>query len=136
MLFVQHLAKKRPEGHYYAYHLDKQSILPLLGCRKWMGVCHAQDLVYVFGIPQRLHGAVLDDDEYNLSVNIVKSWTAFARTGHPGSVGHNVHWAPAIDTHGADPSASLMNLNPHDYRMLPHFYSNLCNKFWQPKLEQ
>lgn len=90
----------------------------------------------MFGIPQRIRGTVTDEDEYNLSVNMIKSWGAFAHTGHPGLVNENVQWKPAIDFTGTDPSASLMNLNPKDYKMLPHFYSDLCNKFWQPKLEQ
>ena len=138
MLFVQLIAKKHPEKHYYAYHLDKRSVLPLLGCRKWMGVCHAQDLVYVFGIPQRMRG-IIDEDEYNLSTQVVKTWTSFAHTGFPGFLHghkHSVHWTPAIDTKGENPSASLINLDPNDYKMLPHFYNDVCNKFWQPKIEQ
>ncbi len=50
---------------------------------KWTGAAHSEELQFVFGSPfmeTNLHGKLNDDDKA-LTVEFMKYWTNFAKTG-------------------------------------------------------
>lgn len=47
---------------------------------KWLGVMHAQEIEYVFGLPL-LNATIYDNDDAFTSRNIMNYWANFARTG-------------------------------------------------------
>jgi carboxylesterase type B len=46
----------------------------------WRGVCHGEDLLYLFGAPLR-DGQQWPEKDKELSRNFIKVWTTFAKTG-------------------------------------------------------
>ncbi|XP_050072058.1 juvenile hormone esterase [Anopheles maculipalpis] len=56
------------------------------GNEKYYGVCHAEELQYIFPIAKELqnfHTAVPSDEELEIRRLITQLWVNFARTGHP-----------------------------------------------------
>ncbi|XP_071788163.1 cholinesterase-like [Asterias amurensis] len=55
----------------------------------WLGACHAEDVLYVFGVPFIPEAAVrrneFQDAEKALSVKFMEFWTNFVNTGNPGT---------------------------------------------------
>ncbi|RWS29527.1 acetylcholinesterase-like protein 5 [Leptotrombidium deliense] len=49
-------------------------------CVDWMGVCHADDLIFTFGSPLRLPDKYSIEDYY-FSLLVINIWTSFVKTG-------------------------------------------------------
>ena len=48
----------------------------------WIEAYHFADIIYIFGIPLLQVGATYDDAEVKFSVEILKMWSNFAKTGY------------------------------------------------------
>jgi len=96
-----------------------------------MGVCHAEDVVYMFGIPARIQGLFFSKEEYELSIDMIRAWTTFAHTGHPGKMG-KVEWSEAMPVEHA--TLEHMYLDSVDYKMVDRFFVEQCDTFWRPKI--
>jgi len=125
MFAAEEMHKQVPSNHYYGYELSHQSPHH---CQGWMGACHGEDAVYVFGNPLR-HIELYSAEDYQLSVDVVRAWTQFAATGHPGEMGV-VEWNEAFSSG----SMQLMNLDPKSYRMLSGVFTKACDEFWKSKI--
>jgi len=75
----------------YAYHLTIKTQAHHEGINAkadWMGADHADDLMYVFGLPFNgrtlFDGAEFTAEEVELSRRMITAWTSFAKTGSPG----------------------------------------------------
>lgn len=66
---------------YYLTQKPKRSILP--ACRRfsWLGVCHTDDLPFIFGLPIR-SPEDYNEQDVKLSRNILNIWASFAREGY------------------------------------------------------
>uniref|UniRef100_H3DBR5 Carboxylic ester hydrolase n=1 Tax=Tetraodon nigroviridis TaxID=99883 RepID=H3DBR5_TETNG len=67
---------------YYFQHRSSTNPWP-----EWMGVMHGYEIEFVFGLP--LNPSLgYTQEEVNMSKRFMKYWATFARTGNPGSRGH------------------------------------------------
>ena len=97
-------------------------------CEDWMGVCHGDDIFYVFGLPFT-NLSLYTDEQIQLSQDMMSAWTQFAKNGYVRHFGDG-EWRFAFGEKGI----KHMNLDPNNYRMtLEHFTEN-CEKFLKPIL--
>jgi len=79
---------------YILTHQGQNSLTDLFGVSEKMGVCHADDLFYlfdpVFGLPPDL----LTGEDALVREMMSDAWTSFARTGDPSPPGSNIDWQP------------------------------------------
>ncbi|KAH9403515.1 hypothetical protein TYRP_015410 [Tyrophagus putrescentiae] len=142
VLYGEQFAKVTPTRRHYAYKVSLPTSIGIMGCRGWMGVCHGEDVVYVFGVPVRVRGLIFSEAEYRLSRDMILAWTNFAKTGVPGKVGgvaedgggnrttSAITWTEALDQGTVD----YLNLDSNDYRMVKAAYRDKCDAFWKPKI--
>lgn len=110
----------------------KVSVFP--NCHGWMGVCHGDDVVFIYGFPIRLRGTVYDELDYQQSVDMIKAWTNFARHGRPGKVA-GVEWIQALEKReGYAGHVQHMSLDSTNYTMIYKFFQHSCEGFWAHKL--
>lgn len=67
------------------------------GNEKYYGVCHAEELQYIFPIAKEIpsfHTAVPSDDELEIRRLITQLWVNFARTGNPTPADNTDHTLP------------------------------------------
>ncbi|OTF71428.1 hypothetical protein BLA29_009694, partial [Euroglyphus maynei] len=114
ILFGQKIARISDNVHnFYSYRLDRRGVAAVpMGCIfEWLGVCHGADVPYVF------HNALLkgSPEDTKLSNDMMKAWTNFAKTGHPGTLG-SIEWRQVFGENGQKSSASTMLLDV-EYKM-------------------
>ena len=102
----------------------------LFDCHGWMGVCHAEDIVYLFGFPLR-YSQLFTKEEIQLSKDMIQAWTEYAKTGKMSKIG-GVEWTKGYTTE--DPYARLMELKANNYKMVSDFFKEKCDQFWKPKI--
>ena len=126
MLFGQRMARDYGKSNkFYSYRLDKRSAAAgKFGCLfEWMGVCHGQDIAYVFDNP----AIKSSPEDLKLSHEMMKAWTNFAKTGKPDKVGF-IDWQQVYEN-GHKDSTSVMLLNVEN-RMDKGTFKELCG-FWE-----
>ncbi|KAH9490506.1 hypothetical protein DERF_016705 [Dermatophagoides farinae] len=100
-----------------------------MGCSfEWMGVCHGADIPYVF------HSSSLKDspEDVKLSNDMIRAWTNFAKTGHPGKIG-SIEWRQVYEN-GEKSSATTMLLNV-EYKMADDVFKDSCDGLWEKIFE-
>ena len=133
ILFGEEMAKLSPNHHYYTYRLMQPlTTISVFNCQDWMGVCHGEDVVYLFGIPLRFR-LIFTKDETKLSKDMIKAWTEFAKTGNIRKI-DGVEWIESITAN--DPHARIMELKANNYKMVSDFFKEKCDQFWKPKIFQ
>lgn len=73
----------------FSYPFDPRSYFHVVGVlplTTWLGAGHAEDLLYVWGVPfidqlDNVHGQNVTDEEKTLAVDMMQFWTNFAKTG-------------------------------------------------------
>ena len=66
----------------YRYHFAHQPGNSSFFGRKWTGACHADDLIYVFGLPfLSPREQESSEEERSFSAALIKYWSNFAKTG-------------------------------------------------------
>ncbi len=121
--------KKETKSRYYSYRLTQplRSPFPFGDCTGWKGVCHIEDVVYLFAVNAS------QPEDYKLSKEMLVAWTNFAKTGSPGKLGQQqVEWTEALST--TSHFTNHMNLDSKDFKMVPSYFKNVCNAFWKPKI--
>lgn len=101
----------------------------------WQGVCHGEDVVYLFHVPMSHRSYT--KDEIQLSNDMIISWTTFAWTGHPTTALKNddqtaIKWTEAINNRSQ--YVSFMSLQPKHYEMISNYFHVKCDQFWKPIL--
>ena len=82
ILFGELFAKTHKTNKAYAYYLThKPAISAFPDCTGYMGVCHADDLVFLYGFPIAVRGISFTESDYKLSKDMIHIWTTFAKTG-------------------------------------------------------
>src|SRR6218665_1599632 len=132
---VQRWARKAPRQRYYSYRVTQRPNFHVMGActKEWMGVCHADELFYLFTIPDQKFEA-----ERRLSWAMIRAWTLFAANSDPGWV-TDVKWLEAFTR---NPSSGdivnydtrFMRLEHGNYEMISEFYKDTCEGFWNDKL--
>jgi len=81
--FAEEFAKVSPKDSVYFYEFTYKLKLPgVLGCEPdWMGICHASELSFVFGLPL-LYPEVSSQIDRDFSKTVMSLWTNFAKTGY------------------------------------------------------
>lgn len=118
-------------GHVYAYRLAHGDTL----CRGWMGVCHGEDLPFVFGWPladSSLSSYFFDDDDKALSRAMIRAWSDFAKTGRIGDV-NGIKWEEAVDVD--NDVIKHMELVPNSFRMVADHFKKNCQELMSPFLD-
>lgn len=135
VFFGQTVAMKNSNKNVYSYLFSKspERFHTWKECIGYMGVCHGDDVNILFGFPIKLRGVVFSEEEYQLSLDMIRAWAKFADTGKPGNIG-NVEWRPALDHSKPNPTVSFMNLNSVDYKMVDDYYVPVCDNFWREKI--
>lgn len=151
MLFGEAVArqhhKQGKQHNYYSYRFMQTINMNILGCKPEYGVCHAIDVVYLFGHPITFWNKTIEYqgqeikvslEEYMMSKEMIHKWAQFIRTGNMGMVYH-VPWTPAIDIGHKDTSpknitVSFMELKMGHFEMNHEFYRESCDQFWRPTL--
>jgi len=104
------------------------------GCHMSMGVCHAMDIAYIFGMPIRFRGIPFTEAEYQLSRDMILAWSSFALTGFPGNVG-DTEWKSAVTFDGGLHIITRhMELVAANYTMVTGYFTENCDAFWKPKI--
>ncbi|XP_033121778.1 acetylcholinesterase-like [Anneissia japonica] len=132
----------------YVYLMSYTPKVPIFGFDfDWLGAGHAEELQFVFGLPF-LNGTHIysleqpSDTDRNLSVEFMRYWTNFAKTGDPNTRGSEVS-TPSFDEDLAVwPEFSIPELNYLDINPTSSperaYRADKC-AFWstyEPKLEQ
>lgn len=135
VFFGQTVAMKNTNKNVYSYIFSKspERFHTWKQCVGYMGVCHGDDINTLFGFPIKLRGVVFSENEYRLSLDMIRAWAKFADTGNPGKLG-DVEWKPALDNSKQNPTVSYMNLNSVDYKMVDDYYVPVCDNFWRKKI--
>ena len=82
VLFGRLYALYNKANRAFAYRLTHPPAIPVFPlCHGWMGVCHGDDVLILFGFPIKLRGITFTEDDYRLSVDMIKTWSTFAKTG-------------------------------------------------------
>ncbi len=83
--FSKEVAKSVENVYFYELtHKAQKSALNLgfgIECSDWMGVCHLEDITFVFGLPQQDKNNSYSEDDYKLAEIMMKVWADFARDG-------------------------------------------------------
>lgn len=82
-LYSSFVASSAKQSNVYSYRVIQKPRWPFLGagaCLEWMGVCHADELVYVFSQPFRLK-KYFPNDDYEFTKQVMNIWTEFANYG-------------------------------------------------------
>ena len=134
ILFAEEVAKSAsPNQLSYTYRLIQPlTSVRLFDCHGWMGVCHGEDYIYLFGLPLRFQD-IFTKEETQLSIDMILAWTDFAKTGKISKI-NGVEWTESIVAN--DPYARIMELKSNDYKMIPNFFKEKCDQFWKPKIFQ
>ena len=123
--------KLAPQNNYYSYRLMKATKTPVMFCHGWMGVCHGEDVVFFFGLPLRLKGTAFTDDEAELALDFIHTWSNFAKTGHPGKL-RNIEWKSARKDDNDEATRFIeIGENP---KMVSDYYKTTCDAFWKPRM--
>ncbi|KAH9413256.1 hypothetical protein DERP_012966 [Dermatophagoides pteronyssinus] len=131
MLFGQRIAQiSEKVNNFYSYRLDRRGVAAIpMGCTfEWLGVCHGADIPYVF------HNSMLKNSskDVQLSNDMIKAWTNFAKTGHPGTMG-SIEWRQVYEN-GQKSSASTMLLDV-EYKMVDDIFKETCDGIWEKIFE-
>ncbi|XP_022105581.1 acetylcholinesterase-like [Acanthaster planci] len=82
-------------------HVPSVSIFSLVDGPGWMGSGHGEDISFIFGLPFLPETAALysgfSDQERALSVEFMKFWTTFAKTGNPSTKTPGSHPESELD---------------------------------------
>nr|XP_027196472.1 cholinesterase 1-like [Dermatophagoides pteronyssinus] len=128
MLYGQQMARANPKNHFYAYRFDHRTLVSdRMHCYEWMGVCHASEILYVFSNSM----LTLYPKDSQLSIDIMNSWTNFAKTGNPSPIGSSLEWPEAFDDNQLS-SSSTMNwmILDIEHRIEKDIYKDVCEKIW------
>ena len=102
----------------------------LLECVGYMGVCHADDLVFLFGFPIELHGTVYSEEDYYLSLDMINAWSNFARYGQPGKFA-GIEWEPT----SSNSSARVLQIDVREKQhMVDNHFVPVCENFWRQRI--
>lgn len=116
----------------YAYRLLQKVEFWKVICPDWMGICHASDIPFVFGLPDKVKGTpFVTEADVNLSHVMMNAWLQFAKTGNPGPIG-SIQWEEAVSE--ADPSTRYMALLDGAYQMVADNFRETCDRFWKPRI--
>ena len=134
VLFGEAFAKATPANTHYSYRLMLPLTMPVMGCKGWMGVCHAEDVLYMFGLPVRMEGISFTESETKLSRDMLRAWANFAKMGHPGKMDH-VKWHQSLE-HATKNKPQYVNFMALDtkYEMVDHYFADKCDAFWRPRI--
>ncbi|RWS09335.1 acetylcholinesterase-like protein 5 [Dinothrombium tinctorium] len=106
-------------------------------CVDWMGVCHADDIVFTFGVPLR-HPQNYSVEDYYFSLLIINVWTSFVKTGNPAP-SHYYGISPFQSKHiewpqfrlKKDIAPNYMILHPKHFGNVIYYpYHNNCEGLW------
>lgn len=142
ILFAQSLHGRSPStSKFYSYRLEQPLYEGVMNCPVWKEVCHAVDVIYSMGTPLTYwhanndrHYTFDDPKTYQLSLDMIGTWTSFVRTGnvsgHPLQVhGSTTTWAPAFKNSSS--SAAYMRLNVDHYGMVEDYFKQSCDHLWR-----
>lgn len=80
-LFAKDISLWSSENQVYFYKLTHKAKVSAAGCYKsWTGVCHAEDIPFVFGYPLKSPQNYTEED-HQFTLLMLKIWTNFAKTG-------------------------------------------------------
>ena len=80
--FAKYLSKNSANSKLYFYESTHKANQAIIKCdENWMGICHAEDLNFVFGLPVQIPHKYNDID-YKFSLLIMEMWTNFAKYGY------------------------------------------------------
>ena len=83
VLFGELFANSKKTNRAYAYRLTHTPGLHAFPqCNQFDGVCHADDLVFIYGFPIAVRGIAFNESDYKLSEDMIHVWTTFAKTGY------------------------------------------------------
>ncbi|KAG4069657.1 hypothetical protein HA402_014680 [Bradysia odoriphaga] len=103
---------------YVLTEASSQSYIPV--CRSQSRVCHADELVLIFGVPLR-NPQLFDDSDTELSKHLVRLWTDFARSGNIGWTSSNNNWFVDL------PLAKTPKFHPERTHACEIIFENLFN---------
>ncbi|CAG2117930.1 unnamed protein product, partial [Medioppia subpectinata] len=118
--FAKAYAKSGQRVYSYRFNFHTRLWVDYYGCPQW-AVCHASDGDFIFGkILRKPH--LFTETDYDFSIDVIKMWTNFAKTGKP----HDV-WPQMAD----NSVIRVKDLNPNDMSLIlenPH--ESTCDGIW------
>ncbi|KAH7641350.1 cholinesterase [Dermatophagoides farinae] len=138
IFFGETFASHSESNNVYGYHLvHKPTISAIVECVGYMGVCHGDDLVYLFGFPIELRGIGYSEDDFYQSMDMIKAWSNFAHNGQPGKFG-NIEWQPTLKKHSSlssNSSATVLQMDVRGkHRMVDNYFVPFCENFWRQRI--
>lgn len=129
ILFGEQFARINPKNHYYSWRLMQTAGKHVMGAciQDWMGVCHADELFYLFMIPEQK-----TESEKKLSKDMIQAWTQFATNATIAPIDGNVQWKTAFADNRFQ--TRFMALDSNNYRMVDGMYIKTCDSFWRTKI--
>ncbi|CAG2121181.1 unnamed protein product, partial [Medioppia subpectinata] len=81
--FAQNVAQNDRNVYFYEFTYANPEMSMVIGCdQETMGICHAIDIFYVFGLPYLMPDFFTAED-FVFSRYVMKLWTDFAKYGKP-----------------------------------------------------
>lgn len=136
IFFGETFAAHSESNNVFGYYLVKKpSLSALLECVGYMGVCHGDDLVFLFGFPIELRGTVYSEEDFYQSMDMINAWSHFARYGKPGKFGQT-EWQPTLnDRSSSNASASVLQMDVRGkHRMIDNYFVPVCENFWRQRI--
>lgn len=97
---------------------------------EWVNNCHADELVYLFGLPFRLEKEFTELDR-KFSKNLIEIWTTFAKNGKMVNLSNGKKW-PKSNRHDLEPK--YVEINGKFLRKRKFEFEDRCKDFWLPLL--
>lgn len=127
--FFAQSASKRLPGNVFTYVISKHpqthyiNVIPPFD---FTGVCHADELSFVFG--QAFKNKVFfDDNDRAFSRELIEVFAEFAHSGKPTRLSNNQSW-PASDAEKEQLNYVNLDLNRRELR--PFDLEKRCNRLW------
>ncbi len=80
-LFTQKMAQFSAANKIYFYELTYNSKHSECYGQQWRGICHGDEVVFVFGDPIK-NRSTFSETDYEFSLMINQMWTNFAKNGY------------------------------------------------------
>ncbi|CAG2112822.1 unnamed protein product, partial [Medioppia subpectinata] len=114
--FAKRLATNGHKLYFYRFNCQSKQFSNLSACESGV-VCHGADIDFVFGHPLR-NPTLYTETDYDFSIDVMKMWTNFAKTGKAHDVWPQL-WDKSV--------IRVKDLNPNDMSLiLDNPYESNC----------
>ncbi|CAG2179742.1 unnamed protein product, partial [Oppiella nova] len=128
-LFAKQFAitvKEWQRVYFYELLYGSKRFSQIISCdQKTEGICHSEDIPFVFGLPY-IHEKDYEPEDMFFSREVMKMWTKFAKDGH-----QDQEWPQLLNNDGVDGVPLVKGLDPTNMILvLSDPFHRICDGIW------